>query len=69
MSTAYLDPFTLARIGSLRLRARRVVEGVISGLHHSPFRGQSLEFAQHREYVPGDELKHIDWKVYGRTDR
>ncbi len=63
------DPQTLARIAKLELRARAVVEGVISGMHRSPHRGSSVEFAQHRDYVPGDEIRHIDWKVYARTDR
>ena len=63
------DPQTLARISRLELRARAVVEGVISGMHKSPHRGSSVEFAQHRDYVPGDEIRHIDWKVYARSDR
>jgi uncharacterized protein (DUF58 family) len=63
------DPQTLARISKLELRARAVVEGIISGLHKSPHRGYSVEFAQHRDYSPGDEIRHIDWKVYGRSDR
>ena len=63
------DPQTLARISRLELRARSVVEGVLSGLHRSPHRGSSVEFAQHRDYVPGDEIRHIDWKVYARSDR
>jgi uncharacterized protein (DUF58 family) len=63
------DPQTLARIARLELRARAVVEGVISGMHRSPHRGSSVEFAQHRDYVPGDEIRHIDWKVYARSDR
>ncbi len=63
------DPQTLARIARLELRARAVVEGVISGMHKSPHRGSSVEFAQHRDYVPGDEIRHIDWKVYARSDR
>lgn len=63
------DPQTLARITRLELRARAVVEGVISGMHKSPHRGSSVEFAQHRDYVPGDEIRHIDWKVYARSDR
>lgn len=66
---SYLDPLVLARIGNLQLRAKTVVEGFIAGLHQSHYKGHSLEFAQHREYSIGDELKHIDWKVYGRTDR
>lgn len=63
------DPKTLARVASLELRARAVVEGVISGLHRSPHHGYSVEFAQHRNYTPGDEIRHIDWRVYGRSDR
>src|SRR5256714_1032012 len=63
------DPQTLARIARLELRARVVVEGVISGMHKSPHRGYSVEFAQHRDYSPGDEIRHIDWKVFGRSDR
>src|SRR5437763_2101876 len=63
------DPATLARITKLELRARVVVEGVISGMHKSPHRGYSVEFAQHRDYTPGDEIRHIDWKVFGRSDR
>ena len=51
------------------MRARTVVEGVISGMHKSPHRGSSVEFAQHRDYVSGDEIRHIDWKVYARSDR
>src|SRR5438270_9156126 len=65
----YLDPLTLARVGGLELQARLVVEGYLSGLHRSPHHGFAVEFAQHREYAPGDDIKHIDWKVYGRTER
>ena len=65
----YLDPATLLKLGKLPLRAKYVVEGVISGMHKSPSKGYSLEFAQHREYSQGDELRHIDWKVFARTDR
>ncbi len=65
----FLDPTVLARIGNLELIAKLVVEGFISGLHKSPYHGFSVEFAQYRQYIPGDETKHIDWKVYGRTDR
>src|SRR5579872_1475667 len=63
------DPQTLARIAKLELRARAVVEGIISGMHKSPHRGYSVEFAQHRDYTQGDEIRHIDWKVYARSDR
>ena len=65
----YLDPKVLAKITRLDLQARLVVEGFISGLHRSPFHGFSVEFATHREYVPGDDIRHIDWKVLARTDR
>jgi len=65
----YLDPKVLSKIGRLDLQARLVVEGFISGMHRSPFRGFSVEFAEHRKYVPGDDIKHIDWKVWGRADR
>jgi uncharacterized protein (DUF58 family) len=65
----YLDPRVLASIHRLDLRTRLIVEGFISGLHRSPYLGLSVEFAQHREYVPGDDIKHIDWKVYSRSDR
>ncbi len=65
----YLDPKVLSKISRLDLLARLVVEGFISGLHRSPFHGFSVEFASHREYVPGDDLKHLDWKVHAKTDR
>jgi uncharacterized protein (DUF58 family) len=65
----YLDPLVLAKVRSLELQARLIVEGYLSGMHKSPYHGFSVEFAQHREYVPGDDIKHIDWKVYGRTNR
>src|ERR1700722_1758678 len=65
----YLDPLALAKVRSLELQARLIVEGYLSGLHKSPYTGFSVEFAEHREYVPGDDLKHLDWKVYGRTGR
>src|SRR5689334_15240016 len=65
----YLDPLTLAKVRSLELKARLIVEGYLSGQHKSPYHGFSVEFAQHREYVPGDDIKHIDWKVWGRTGR
>ncbi len=68
-SRRYLDPRVLQKLGPLDLVARRVVEGVRVGMHKSPLRGFSTEFAQHRQYAPGDELKHIDWRVYGRTSR
>jgi uncharacterized protein (DUF58 family) len=64
-----LDPRTLAKIKGLHLRARHIVEGYVAGLHRSPFHGFSIEFAEHREYTPGDDLRHVDWKVFGRTDK
>jgi uncharacterized protein (DUF58 family) len=65
----YFDPRTLAKLQSLTLRARHVVEGYVAGLHRSPSRGFSIEFAEHREYSPGDDLRYVDWKVFGRTDK
>jgi len=65
----FLHPETIARISRLDLRARHVVEGFISGMHRSPFFGHSVEFVQHREYVAGDDLRHLDWKVWSKTDR
>ena len=64
-----IDPAVLARLGNLELLSRRVVDGFISGLHRTLFQGASTEFGQYREYVPGDDVRHIDWKLYGRTDR
>jgi uncharacterized protein (DUF58 family) len=68
-SRRYLHPEAIARIARLELRARAVVEGVLSGLHKSPYKGQSVEFLQHREYARGDDLRRVDWKVWGRQDR
>ena len=65
----YLDPRVLARIAALDLRARLIVEGIMSGMHRSPYQGISVEFAQHRPYVPGDDIRHVDWKVLAKTDR
>jgi uncharacterized protein (DUF58 family) len=65
----YLDPEVLQQIGSLDLVAREVVEGLRVGMHKSPLRGFSTEFVHHRQYVPGDNLTHVDWRVYGRTQR
>jgi len=65
----YLDPKVLARLEGLGLRARLIVEGYVSGVHRSPFHGFSIEFAEHREYAPGDDLRYLDWKVFGRTDK
>lgn len=65
----YLRPDVVSRLGKLDLIARLVVEGFIIGLHRSPYHGFSVEFAEHRQYMPGDDTKHIDWKVYGKTER
>ncbi|KAA3619299.1 MAG: DUF58 domain-containing protein [Calditrichaeota bacterium] len=65
----YLDPQYISRISGLDLRAKLVVEGFMAGLHKSPYHGFSVEFAEHRQYMPGDEIKHVDWKVYGKTNR
>ena len=65
----YLDPRTLARVSSLDLRARYIVEGLMTGMHRSPYQGISVEFAQHRQYVAGDDIRHVDWKVFGKTDK
>ena len=65
----YLDPTVLDKIARLDVRARLVVEGFLTGQHKSPYHGFAVEFATHREYVPGDEIKHIDWKVWSKTDR
>ena len=64
-----LDPGSLAHLGRLELIARQVVEGFISGRHKSPYKGFSVEFAEHREYSPGDDIRDIDWRVYGKSDR
>ena len=65
----YLDPRVAARLGKINLVARGVVEGFITGLHKSPYHGFAAEFSEHRAYTPGDEIRYIDWKTYGRTDR
>lgn len=65
----YLDPQTLSAVGSLELRARLIVEGLMIGMHRSPYRGLSIEFAQHRQYAPGDDVRHLDWKVFARSDK
>lgn len=64
-----INPELLAQLTGLRFKARSVVEGVLTGLHRSPHRGSSIEFSEHKEYSPGDEIKHIDWKVYAKTDK
>jgi len=65
----YFGPTDAAMVGSLQFAARQVVEGVITGQHKSPHKGFSVEFAEHREYTPGDELRHLDWRALARTDR
>ncbi len=68
-ASSLLDPASLARIGDLEFVARAVVDGLVSGLHRSPFHGYSAEFSQYRHYRPGDDLKYVDWKLFARTDR
>lgn len=68
-SQKYLDPKTLAKIRGLEVKARLIVEGFMAGQHRSPYQGFSVEFAQHREYTWGDDLRHLDWKVLARTDK
>ncbi len=65
----YLDPVALSAVKNMYIRARLIVEGFITGLHRSPYHGFSVEFSEHRQYIPGDESKHIDWKLFGKTDR
>src|ERR671914_384494 len=65
----FLDPAIIARLGTMELKARTVVEGFLSGLHRSPYKGFSVEFAEYRQYLPGDDLSTLDWKVYARSDR
>ena len=69
LASELLDPAVISRLGNLEIIARLVVEGFVSGLHRSPFHGFSVEFSDHRPYFPGDELRYVDWKVYGKTDR
>ncbi len=68
-SRSYLNPRTLASLQGLDLQARLVVEGYVAGMHRSPYHGFSVEFAEHREYVPGDDIRHVDWKVWSKTDK
>lgn len=65
----YLRPETVSKLKGMELRARMVVEGFMAGLHKSPYHGFSVEFAEHRQYMPGDNIRDIDWKVYAKTDR
>ena len=69
LTRSYLDPRILASLQGLDLQARMVVEGYVSGLHKSPYHGFSVEFAEHREYVAGDDVRHVDWKVWSKTDK
>jgi len=68
-SKRYLHPEAIKRISRLEVRAQHIVEGFLSGMHRSPYFGQSVEFLQHREYAPGDDLRHVDWKVWAKQDR
>src|SRR3989304_1137251 len=68
-SKTSLRPEVIKPIGRLEIRARHIVDGLLSGMHRSPYFGQSLEFLQHRQYVPGDDLRHVDWKVWAKQDR
>ena len=66
---SYLAPQTLAQLAPFELRAKMIIEGVTSGMHRSPYQGMAVEFAEYRQYAPGDDLRHLDWKVYGRSDK
>src|SRR6185436_517163 len=68
-SKRFLHPDAIKRISRLELRARHIVEGFLSGMHRSPYFGQSVEFRQHRQYAAGDDLRHVDWKVWAKQDR
>ena len=68
-TSSFLDPAVLAKIRNLHLLAKTVVDGFINGLHHSPYLGMSIDFAEHRPYMPGDDIRRVDWRVFGRTDR
>jgi uncharacterized protein (DUF58 family) len=68
-SSRFLDPAIVARLATMELKARAVVEGFVAGLHRSPYKGFSVEFAEYRQYLPGDDLAAVDWKVYARSDR
>ncbi len=69
MASVQFDPSSLSKYGRLALVARNLVEGFLTGVHKSPYKGFSVEFAEHRQYYPGDEIRHIDWRAYGKTDR
>jgi len=68
-SEKYLRPEVIRQVARLDLRAKFIVEGFLTGLHASPFQGFSVEFSEHRKYVAGDDLRHLDWKVWSKTDR
>jgi uncharacterized protein (DUF58 family) len=68
-TSIHFDPTSLAKYGRLTLVARNLVQGFLTGVHKSPYKGFSVEFAEHRQYYPGDEIRHIDWRAYGKTDR
>src|SRR5579872_6140162 len=68
-SSIQFDPTSLSKYGRLVLVARHLVEGFLTGVHKSPYKGFSVEFAEHRQYYPGDEIRHIDWRAVGKTDR
>ncbi len=69
MADTDYSPENIVHLGNLRFKAKTIVEGLLLGLHHSPYHGFSAEFSQHRQYMPGDDIKHIDWQVYAKTDR
>src|SRR5574337_2035673 len=69
MGKSPFDPVTLSKIAGMELRARQVVDGILSGIHKSPYQGSSIEFLEHKEYSPGSEIKHIDSKVHARSDK
>ena len=69
MSTRYLSPATIVRLGNLKLVGRLVVEGFLAGQHKSPYYGFNIEFSEHRQYMPGDDLKHLDWKLWAKSDK
>src|SRR5437588_2217313 len=68
-ASIHFDPTSLSKYGRLAMVARQLVEGFLTGVHRSPYKGFSVEFAEHRQYYPGDEIRHIDWRAFGKTDR
>jgi len=69
MAAIGLDPIVLARLAALPIKARLIVEGALSGMHRARLHGSSVEFAEHKEYSPGDEIRHVDWRAYAKADR